>query len=405
MKSNSNGSKGKNNPLEIEATKLKEKLDKGEDVFILDVRSPEEHKAWKLSYDKYQNSHVIPVDKLSSSQKSVLDDIPKDKEIVTVCAHGMRSQTAAQMLSKMGYNVKSIRGGMAAWNQVYDVAEVALGHGTPDGQQPIRLWQLRRVSKGCMGYVIASGNNATIIDSTCELDNSVMRLAEENGLRIVNVIDTHMHADHVSGLSTLAKSTGAKAFTSEEEGYEPAADAGIQTLPLRHNQKIPVGDGVLLTAIHTPGHTEGSMTFVLNLRSEKEPKNYLFTGDTIFVNAVGRPDLHNKAKEYASKLYDTYQNTILKYPDESIVLPAHFDTDSITVKHGELISETMGSIKRKVKLLTISKSEFIEFMGSSVPPRPANYEKIIQINKRLTPCDQVKTGDLEEGPNACAIKM
>jgi glyoxylase-like metal-dependent hydrolase (beta-lactamase superfamily II)/rhodanese-related sulfurtransferase len=405
MKSKSNGAKGVNNPLEIEATRLKEKLDKGEDVFILDVRSPEEHKAWKLSYDKYQNSHVIPVDKLSSSQKSVLDDIPKDKEIVTVCAHGMRSQSAAQMLSKMGYNVKSIRGGMAAWNQIYDVAEVALDGGISEDQQSLRLWQLRRVSKGCMGYVIASGNAATVIDSTCELDNSVLRLADENGLKIVNVVDTHMHADHVSGLSTLAKSTGAKAFTSVEEGYEPATDVGIRALPLKHEQKIPIGEGLSLTAIHTPGHTEGSMIFVLNLRSEKGPKNYLFTGDTLFVNAVGRPDLHNKAKEYASKLYDTYQNKILKYPDDSVVLPAHFDTDSITVKHGELISETIGSIKRKVKLLSISKSDFVEFMASSVPPRPANYEKIIQINKRLTPCNEVKTGDLEEGPNACAIKI
>lgn len=404
MNSKRDDPKAKIKPLEIEATSLKEKLDKGEDVFILDVRNPDEHKAWKLSYDKYQNSTVIPVDKLSS-QESILDEIPKDKEIVTVCGHGMRSQTAAQMLAKMGYNAKSIKGGMAAWNQVYDVAEVDLGHGITGAHQPLGLWQLRRVSKGCMGYVIASGNNATVIDSTCELDNSVLRLAEENELKIVNVVDTHMHADHVSGLSTLAKRTGSKAFTSVEEGYELSTDSGIQALPLRHEQKIPIGDGVSLTAIHTPGHTEGSMTFVLNLRSDKGQKNYLFTGDTLFVNAVGRPDLHNKAKEYASKLYDTYQNKILKYPDDSIVLPAHFDTDSITVKHGELISETIGSIKRKVKLLSISKSEFVEFMASSVPPRPANYEKIIQINKRLTPCDRVKTGDLEEGPNACAIKM
>lgn len=256
-----------------------------------------------------------------------------------------------------------------------------------------------------MGYVVASGNSATVIDSTCELDNSVLRLVEEHGLKVLNVVDTHMHADHVSGLSTLVKITGANAFISVEEGYEPATDLGIKTIPLKHDQKIPIGDGLSLTAIHTPGHTPGSMIFVLNVGSEKGQKHYLFTGDTIFVNAVGRPDLHNNAKEYASNLYDTYQDKILKYPNETIVLPAHFDTDSITVKHSQLISETIGSIKRKVKLLSISKSEFIEFMASSVPPRPANYEKIIQINKRLTPCDQVKTGDLEEGPNACAIKM
>jgi rhodanese-related sulfurtransferase len=124
MKSNFKGREGEANPLEIDVTKLKEKLDKGEDVFILDVRTPEEHDAWKFSYDRYQETPVIPIDKLSSSQNIVSEQIPKDKEIVTVCTHGQRSQMAAQMLSKMGYKVKNIKGGMAAWNQVYDVAKL-----------------------------------------------------------------------------------------------------------------------------------------------------------------------------------------------------------------------------------------------------------------------------------------
>jgi glyoxylase-like metal-dependent hydrolase (beta-lactamase superfamily II)/rhodanese-related sulfurtransferase len=413
MKSNFKSGKGEEaNPLEIDVTKLKEKLDKGEDVFILDVRTPEEHNAWKFSYDRYQETPVIPIDRLASSQNVVSEEIPKDKEIVTVCTHGNRSQMAAQMLSKMGYKVKNIKGGMAAWNQVYDVARLPLSNITTTtathSQEQVAVWQLRRVSKGCMGYVIAVENAATVIDSTCDLDNSVLRLAEDNGLKIVNVIDTHMHADHVSGLSTLAKRTGANAYISAKEEYEPDIDLGIQVIPIKDNQKIPIGNDVSLMAIHTPGHTEGSMSFVLKLdnEEEEEQKHYcLFTGDTLFVNAVGRPDLHNKAREFATKLYDTYQSKILEYRDDTIVLPAHFDTDSIAVKHNELIFETIGSIKRKVKLLSIPKNDFIEFMVSSVTPRPANYEKIIEINKELIPCDRINMGDLEEGPNSCAIRM
>jgi glyoxylase-like metal-dependent hydrolase (beta-lactamase superfamily II)/rhodanese-related sulfurtransferase len=406
MKRHSKRGSGAGRPLEIEPTRLKEKLDNGEDIFILDVRSLQEHDAWKLSYDKYQETPVIPMDMLASSQDLLAKQIPKNKEIVTLCAHGHRSQMAAQMLSKLGYNVKSIKGGMAAWNQVYDIAEVSLGiDSRTQGQKQLRIWQLRRVSKGCMGYVVASGASATVIDSTCALDNSVLELTEENGLKIVNVVDTHMHADHVSGLSTLAKRTGAKAFVSINEEYETSTDLEIQVNPLKDNQQIPLSDGLSLRAIHTPGHTEGSMTFVLTLGSATKQKNYLFTGDTLFVNAVGRPDLHNKAKEYATKLYNTYQTKVLNYPDDTVILPAHFDTNSISLKHGEIISELIGSVKKNIKLLSIQKSEFIDFMVSSVPPRPANYEKIIQLNKWLTPCDQVKIGDLEEGPNACAIKM
>src|SRR5213594_4824179 len=389
-------SKGKGaDSLQIEAEKLKAKLDNGDDVFILDVRTPAEHAAWKLSYDKYVETPVIPVEKFSGSSVQIADQIPKDKEIVTLCAHGMRSQMAAQMLSKMGYNVKSIKGGMAAWNQVYDVAELPPSNAANDP----RVWQLRRVSKGCMAYVISSGKSATVIDSTCDLDSSVLRLAEENDLKIVNAVDTHMHADHVSGLSALAKRTGAKAYISTKEGYEPSIDLKVNNLD--NDQKLSIGENASLTVIHTPGHTEGSLCFLLSTGR----KRYLFTGDTLFVNAVGRPDLHSKAKEYATNLYNTYHEILLKYPDDTVILPAHFDTSSITVKHGELIMETIGSVKRKNKLLSMPQSEFVKFMVSTVPPRPANYEKIVEINKKLLQCDQIKMGDLEEGPNSCAIRM
>jgi rhodanese-related sulfurtransferase len=90
MKPHFKSGEDKLNELEIDATKLKEKLDKGEDVFILDVRTPEEHNAWKFSYDKYQKTSVIPIDRLASSQEVASEEIPKDKEIVTVCTHGHR---------------------------------------------------------------------------------------------------------------------------------------------------------------------------------------------------------------------------------------------------------------------------------------------------------------------------
>ncbi|MGI0012325.1 MAG: MBL fold metallo-hydrolase, partial [Nitrososphaera sp.] len=93
----------------------------------------------------------------------------------------------------------------------------------------------------------------------------------------------------------------------------------------------------------------------------------------------------------------------LKYPDDTVVLPGHFDPNTISVKHGELISDTIGSVKRNVKLLSMPKDEFVKFMVSSVPPRPANYKTITEINKKLLKCGQFNMGDLEAGPNSCAI--
>jgi glyoxylase-like metal-dependent hydrolase (beta-lactamase superfamily II) len=252
--------------------------------------------------------------------------------------------------------------------------------------------------------MIASGNDATVIDSTCDYDNSALKLAQEHGLKITNVIDTHMHADHVSGLASIARKTGAQAYIGSSEGYK-VSDASVKVNLVQDGQEIQLGDGLSLRAIRTPGHTEGSTSFLLDLSSGPEKKNYLFTGDTLFVNAVGRPDLHDKASEYADRLYETYQNKLLTLADGTVILPAHFDTSTITIKHGDLVADTIGAVRKNVKLLSMPKADFVQFMSSSVPPRPANYRMIIQINQELVPCEEINMGDLEAGPNSCAIRM
>src|SRR5919199_2888309 len=168
--------------LQIKAERLKEKIDKGEDIFILDVRTPEEHNAWKISYDKYKDSPLIPIDDLSSSSPNALKNIPKDKEIVTFCGHGNRSMSAAKILSQHGYNAKSIKGGLDGWNDVYDIAVIPTIDSNKSSTSPVRIWQLRRVSKGCMTYLVScaskesgSGNsrNAIVIDPTCGVNEPI----------------------------------------------------------------------------------------------------------------------------------------------------------------------------------------------------------------------------------------
>ncbi len=113
-----------NDNLKIKPEELKNKIDRGEDIFILDVRNREEHDSWKVSYDRYQDSSVIPIDILSSPES--LNQIPKDKEIVTFCTHGERSTNAAKKLAELGYNVKTIEGGLDGWSNVYDIAPITV---------------------------------------------------------------------------------------------------------------------------------------------------------------------------------------------------------------------------------------------------------------------------------------
>lgn len=404
------------NNQEIEPTELKKKIDNHENIFILDVRTPQEYEAWKLSYENHQNPKLIPVDRLFMNDPNLLKEIPKDQEIVTLCAHGNRSMMAARLLNQLGYNVKSVRGGMAGWNKVYDVAEVPVPM-----EAPFRIWQIRRISKGCMGYIVSSKEDKTAaaIDPSREIYEAFLSVASENDLKIIKVIDTHQHADHVSGVakltSAIARQGNAEAFAcfSSLEEYN-SENTEIRIHYLKDGDNIEISPRISLGVIHTPGHTNGSMSFLLSSTNdtdankhteEKSPVSYLFTGDTLFVDSVGRPDLREEAKKYAELLYQTYHQKIVNLPENTLVLPAHFNATSIALKHAEPISETIGSLKKKIKLLSMNEDEFVHQVTNTLPSRPINYKTIIEINKRILPFDDMQMPDLEAGPNSCAVSL
>jgi glyoxylase-like metal-dependent hydrolase (beta-lactamase superfamily II)/rhodanese-related sulfurtransferase len=395
-----------NNNLRITSDDLKRKIDNGEDIFILDVRNPHEHDAWSVSYDRYQDTPVIPVDTITSS--AALKQIPKDKEIITFCTHGQRSLNAAKILSDLGYKVKTIEGGLDGWSNLYDIALVETN------SDILKIWQIRRVAKGCMSYVIASSKDkkATIIDPTCKISTVLKEILEENGLKIIRVIDTHMHADHLSGATRIASKYGAEISVSSLEKYDTKnmdIEKDLKPSLIHDGEKLEIGDGFYLEAVHTPGHTDGSISFKLEfegtseLKTENDISNskyFLFTGDTIFVNGVGRPDLHKKSEEYAQKLYQTYQQKLFNLSDATIILPAHY---SSSFEHTKPVFGTIESIKRKLSSVTKSEKDFLNYVTSNIPPKPMNYELIVSINKDLTPCDRVEQQDLESGPNSCGI--
>jgi glyoxylase-like metal-dependent hydrolase (beta-lactamase superfamily II)/rhodanese-related sulfurtransferase len=403
---------------EIEPDDLKTKIDNDENIFLLDVRTPHEYEAWRISYDKYVNPKLIPVDRLFVNDPTLLKEIPRDKEIVTVCAHGNRSLIAANILSQLGYNVKSIKGGMAGWNKVYDAAEIPVPK-----EAPFRIWQIRRISKGCMGYIISSkeAKLAAVIDPSREIYESFLKTAKDNELQIVKLIDTHQHADHVSGIAKLNKTITTTTtetnveqiltyFSSLEE-YDTSNSQLKNIEYVKDGDRIDIGSNVTLRAIYTPGHTNGSMSFLLeytlnddnNIGDKNITYSYLFAGDTLFVDGVGRPDLRDQSAKFAKLLYDTYYNKILQLHNDTVILPAHFNTTSIALKHSIPILETLGTIKKKIRFLSLNEKEFIQNITDTMPPRPMNYKTIISINKQMLPYDEIEMPDLEAGPNSCTI--
>jgi glyoxylase-like metal-dependent hydrolase (beta-lactamase superfamily II)/rhodanese-related sulfurtransferase len=392
-------SRAHNGPLEIEPYDLKNKMDSGENLYILDVRTPEEYKSWKISYDKQVEPSLVPLDKLSSAEQ--IRNIPKDREVITVCSHGMRSKMAAEYLSQLGYNVKSIRGGMVAWNKVNDLALIPT-----NADLNLKIWQIRRISKGCMTYLISYFNDAVVIDPPCSSAASIYEIAKKNNLRIKALIETHRHADHLSASMTIAKETGAILYLSPLEEYETEqtlAD-GLEMTSLNDGRRIEITNGLYLDVIHTPGHTVGSMTFKLealpDVNENSERETFLFSGDTLFVDGIGRPDLHDKVDEFSRTLFLTYKK-LSSLPDNTIVLPSHY---SKSMKHEDPIFKTIGDIKADVRAFRMDEDEFISYVTSSIPPQPMNYKRILQLNKDLLLCNRLHLDDLEAGPNSCGIQ-
>src|SRR5919198_5086184 len=139
-------------------------MDSNQDVVLLDVRTPEEYEAWRISYNNYLDPPLIPIDRFfKSAPDSNTQANSKEQRNHYSLLYGNRSMIVARILSKMGYNAKSINGGMTSRNKVYDVASIHL-----EASSSLKIWQIGRVSKGCIGYVVSSQNekNAVIIDPT-----------------------------------------------------------------------------------------------------------------------------------------------------------------------------------------------------------------------------------------------
>ncbi|MCH7760223.1 MBL fold metallo-hydrolase [candidate division TA06 bacterium] len=361
---------------EMEAEELKSSLERGDSLFMLDVRTPEEYADWRI-----EGVLNVPINDLDTQ----LAQLPKNREIVTICARGNRSQLAADFLTKAGYQVKSLRGGMVAWNTVYNTVHVPL---QLDGKG--QVFQMRRLGKGCISYLIVSEGEALVVDPSCRTEK-FLEVAKENDAKITHVADTHQHADHVSGARLLAETTGASLYLNPLEEY-----LFSDFKPIEDGASVTVGN-VSIRFIHAPGHTRGSTVFQIGDQA-------LLTGDILFVEGVGRPDLRDKAQDFAEELYSTYQKRLNSQSDDLVVFPAHYGSQ-VKVQLNQPISATLGELKKRIGLFNVTKDEFISYVTSNIPPRPPNTQYIVKINRGEIDCDPLQAERLEEGPNRCAVSV
>ncbi|MCU4744536.1 MBL fold metallo-hydrolase [Natronoglomus mannanivorans] len=381
--------------VEVESVspdELKDRIDAGEHVTLLDARMESEYEEWRIDGENVESINVPYFEFLDDEiDDSILAQLPDDRKITVLCAKGGSSEYVAGTLKEQGYDVDHLEEGMNGWARIYEAVEVERydGAGT--------LYQYQRPSSGCLGYLLVDGDEAAVIDPLRAFTERYLEDAAELGAELTYAIDTHIHADHISGVRNLAD--------EDVKGVVPeaAVDRGVtyadEMSLAADGDEFQVGSATIET-VSTPGHTSGMTSYLID-------DSLLATGDGLFVESVARPDLEEGdegAEDAARQLYESLQERVLTLPDDTLIGGAHF-SDAAEPADDGTYTAPVGQLEAEMEALRMAEDEFVELILSDMPPRPANYEEIIATNLGQQETDDEEAFELELGPNNCAASQ
>ncbi|MBJ8030111.1 MBL fold metallo-hydrolase [Bacillus cereus group sp. N21] len=356
------------------------------ELFILDVRNEVDYMDWKIE-GKQVSSINKPYFDLLEGVESILEELPKEKDILVVCAKEGSSKFVAEQLIEAGLkNVYYLAGGMKAWSEY--VKPIKVGDLKDGGS----VYQFNRLGKGCLSYMVISNGEAVVIDSIRTIE-AYEEFAKEQGAMITNVMDTHLHADHISGGRKLAQKVKGTYWLPPKDAEEVV----FSYEPLVEGIVIQVGETkIAIETIYSPGHTIGSTSFIVD-------DVYLLSGDILFVDSIGRPDLAGKAEDWVSDLRNTLYKRYKTLSQDLIVLPAHYSKASELDEQGRVRAKLKDLFKRNAGLNIEDELEFRKTVTENLPLQPNAYQDIRQTNMGKINPSVEEEREMEIGPNRCAV--
>ena len=377
----------------ISATYLAERIDSGDDFVLVDTRPEDSYEAWHAP--GAQSFPFGPTEQLDGRREDLESLIGTTPDVVFICGKGVSSNSLATQFQAAtdAYEISAVDGGMNDWSGVYHHVPIDFGN-----DSSLEIVQLQRRAKGCLSYLVADTEAKTAIafDPTADVEETILA-AGERGLAIEGVVDSHVHADHVSGGRELADRLGVPYYLPErasgrgvEHAYEPLEDGQILELGT-HDLRV----------LHTPGHTSEMISLVVDGRA-------VLTADTLHADAVGRTELEfgdDDAARGARLLHESLHETLLALGDDVFVLPGHVavETDG-AYRYGaprSAITTTIGEARQSIDTLGLEQEEFVERIADA-GAKPENYEEILTINRGADTLDPADRVELEIGPNNCS---
>lgn len=246
----------------------------------------------------------------------------------------------------------------------------------PSGENGMQIAQFFVKGIAHSSYILAGKQNCAVIDPQRDVD-IYLEWAKFKGLKITHILETHLHADFISGHMDLAEVTGAKIYASR------AANCEFEHVGLAEGDTFKIED-MAIRVLETPGHTPEHICYIVSDTSRGSEPVSVFCGDTLFVGDVGRPDLFsNRAEELASKLYDSLHEKLLSLPDSCEVYPAHGEGSLCGRALGAKSSSTIGYERKYNYALQIpDRTKFIETLTTDMPPAPDHFSRCTEINRK-----------------------
>lgn len=360
-------------------------IDKNEDFVLLDVRNEKECANWYVEGPHFFPYINIPYFHFMEELQQSIDMVPSGEKIRIVCSREGSAKYVGEMLVNHGFeDVGYLREGIVAWGNVLVPRLV-----TPNDKN-YRLYQMIRPGKASCSYLLISGKEAMVFDPSRNAEFYV-NFAGELGATITRTFETHRQADYISGSILLADKTGAEIMVKEEDFL--GADFAYQAIT--DGQIFGFSDaGPEIKAIHTPGHTMGSTSYLID-------GTYLLSGDTVFINTAGRPDLGGKSEEWSRYLYLTLSLKLRSLADDVQVLPGHYTVWQEADARG-VFMESLGNLRRdNVAFHHPTELKFAQFIAENLRPQPAVYAQIRRVNGGWLKVDEEEANTMDLGKNEC----
>jgi len=368
---------------EIAAEQLRTNLEGGQETHLLDIRLPSQL-ADVGKIEAGERFHNIPLGELLE-RGLVHFRLDRDKDWAVVCTRGNDSKKVTALMCEQGYRAASMHGGMMEWMKITAPRELE----PPAGID--RFIQFDRVGKGSLSYALISDGEALVVDPP----QHTARILEALGdARLVAVADTHAHADYISGAPRM----GVPYHLHAKDAIYPydGTPGHIEYVPANEGATIPFGRA-RVRVIHTPGHTEGSVCYAVG-------DEVALTGDFLFVQSVGRPDLGERTEEWTQVLFDSLERARAEFSDSVRIHPAHYSSDSER-NADRTIGRPFGDLRvSNPQLAETDRDAFAAWVRARAGSFPEQYKRIKGVNVGIFDCDEEEMNELELGRNRCALR-